>query len=133
MLPCCLQKEDWGGAWIHISTIKETIAKLGWPKKHLCDMDKGGALSVPLSHLHGSLYIKISVVLRIPFPKAESQSHTYSQPVGVHESRTGVMQPLHTSGERPRTCSVSLLSLAEVCALGNLGSLPGSLSSFQNN
>lgn len=43
------------------------------------------------------------------------------------------MQALHTSDEGPRACSVSLLSLAEVCALGNLGSLPSSPASFQNN
>ena len=77
--------------------------------------------------------MKISVVLGIPFLKAESQSHAYSQPAGVHESRSEVMQPLHTSDEGPRTCSVSLLSLVKVCALGNLGSLPSSLSSFHNN
>lgn len=49
---------------MHISTIKETIAKLGWPKKHLCDMDKGGALSVPLSHLPCLMYSMAHCTLR---------------------------------------------------------------------
>lgn len=51
LLLCYLQKEEQGGAWIHISTIKETVAKLGWPEGQLCDTDKGGALPVPRSHL----------------------------------------------------------------------------------
>lgn len=66
-----------------MSTIKETVAELGWPEEHLCDTDKGGALAVPPSHLlfltnsMAHLYMKFLVVLKIPFLKAESQSHAY--------------------------------------------------------
>lgn len=116
-----------GGAWIHISTVKETVAKLGWPEEHLCDTEKSGALPVPHSHLPSltysmaHLYMKILVVLRIPFLKAESQSHAYRQPARVHESRSGVMQLLHTSDEGSRMCSFGLLSLAEVIYFGKSG------------
>lgn len=110
-----------------MSTIKETVAKLGWPEEHLCDPDKGGALPVPRSHLPfliysmARLYMKILVVLRIPFLKAECQSHAYRQPARVQESRNGVMQLLHTSDEGSRVCSFGLLSLAEVIYFGKSG------------
>lgn len=110
-----------------MSTIKETVAKLGWPEEHLCDTGKGGALPVPRSHLPfltysmAHLYMKILVVLRIPFLKAECQSHAYRQPPRVHESRSGVMQLLHTSDEGSRVCSFGLLSLAEVIYFGKSG------------
>lgn len=67
------------------------------------------------------LYMKILVVLRIPYLKAESQSHAYRQPARVHESSSGVMELLPTSDEESRVYSFGLLSLAEVIFFGKSG------------
>lgn len=126
LLLCYLQKEEQGGAWIHISTIKETVARLGWPEEHLCGTDKGGALAVPHSiclsySMAHSVYENLGSS-QDPFLKClYPQSHAYRQPARVHESRSGVMQLLHTSDEGSRVCSCGLLSLAVVICFRKSG------------